>query len=164
MTPRLPPTTAYWLTGPKSRYSAPTRCPRGKKRHMVTHNYYHYYYCFLVNFCNLLFPRVYNFFYSNHIQSYIYLIYIIYNDDTNLLYKFIYFHFSYLFIIISDFLGDKTMSYGKITSLSILEQRQSLPIFTLREKLLQAVDENQVLVVIGETGSGILLFILIFSL
>ncbi|XP_063932493.1 ATP-dependent RNA helicase DHX8-like [Zophobas morio] len=50
--------------------------------------------------------------------------------------------------------GDKTMSYGKITSLSILEQRQSLPIFTLREKLLQAVDENQVLVVIGETGSG----------
>eukprot|EP00122_Pirum_gemmata_P004814 Pgem_evm1s4385 len=46
------------------------------------------------------------------------------------------------------------MSYGKVTSQTILEQRQSLPIFMLRDKLLEAIDENQVLVVIGETGSG----------
>ncbi|KAK0414294.1 hypothetical protein QR680_007254 [Steinernema hermaphroditum] len=40
------------------------------------------------------------------------------------------------------------------TSLSIREQRASLPIFQLREALIQAVSDNQILVVIGETGSG----------
>uniref|UniRef100_A0A1I7ZGT4 RNA helicase n=1 Tax=Steinernema glaseri TaxID=37863 RepID=A0A1I7ZGT4_9BILA len=40
------------------------------------------------------------------------------------------------------------------TSLSIREQRASLPIFTLREALIQAVSDNQILIVIGETGSG----------
>jgi ATP-dependent RNA helicase DHX8/PRP22 len=40
------------------------------------------------------------------------------------------------------------------TGLSIQEQRQSLPIYKLKEELLKAVNENQVLVVIGETGSG----------
>jgi ATP-dependent RNA helicase DHX8/PRP22 len=33
-------------------------------------------------------------------------------------------------------------------------QRESLPIFKLRDELIQAVNDNQVLVVIGETGSG----------
>ncbi|GFE55714.1 pre-mRNA-splicing factor ATP-dependent RNA helicase [Babesia ovis] len=37
---------------------------------------------------------------------------------------------------------------------SIKEQRESLPIFTLREDLLQAVHENDILIVVGETGSG----------
>jgi len=37
---------------------------------------------------------------------------------------------------------------------SIAEQRQSLPIFALKNELINAVTENQVLVVIGETGSG----------
>ncbi|XP_024537428.1 probable pre-mRNA-splicing factor ATP-dependent RNA helicase DEAH5 [Selaginella moellendorffii] len=37
---------------------------------------------------------------------------------------------------------------------AILKQRQGLPIYGLREKLLEAVRENQVLLVIGETGSG----------
>eukprot|EP00002_Diphylleia_rotans_P022935 TRINITY_DN4502_c0_g1_i1.p1 TRINITY_DN4502_c0_g1~~TRINITY_DN4502_c0_g1_i1.p1 ORF type:complete len:1132 (+),score=246.53 TRINITY_DN4502_c0_g1_i1:49-3444(+) len=46
------------------------------------------------------------------------------------------------------------ISFGKRTSLSIKEQRESLPIFPLRERLLEAVASNQVLVVIGETGSG----------
>lgn len=45
-------------------------------------------------------------------------------------------------------------SYGKKTTLSIIEQRQSLPIYKLREELIKAVADNQVLVVIGETGSG----------
>eukprot|EP00123_Amoebidium_parasiticum_P017098 comp23708_c0_seq1/m.40778 comp23708_c0_seq1/g.40778 ORF comp23708_c0_seq1/g.40778 comp23708_c0_seq1/m.40778 type:complete len:1218 (-) comp23708_c0_seq1:134-3787(-) len=48
----------------------------------------------------------------------------------------------------------KNPTYGRITSLTILEQRQSLPIFHLRDELLKAVEENQILVVIGETGSG----------
>ena len=38
--------------------------------------------------------------------------------------------------------------------MSIIEQRQSLPIFKLREQLIKAVDDNQILIVVGETGSG----------
>jgi len=34
------------------------------------------------------------------------------------------------------------------------EQRQALPIYTLREQLHEAILDNRVLVVIGETGSG----------
>ncbi|KNZ58552.1 adenosinetriphosphatase [Puccinia sorghi] len=45
-------------------------------------------------------------------------------------------------------------TYGKITSLSITEQRASLPIYKLRDALVKAVKENQVLVVVGDTGSG----------
>ena len=32
------------------------------------------------------------------------------------------------------------------------EQRESLPVFRLRDQLISAVSDNQVLVVIGETG------------
>ncbi|KAJ9167576.1 hypothetical protein P3X46_019198 [Hevea brasiliensis] len=39
-------------------------------------------------------------------------------------------------------------------SKSIAEQRQYLPIYSVREDLLQVVRENQVVVVVGETGSG----------
>ena len=49
--------------------------------------------------------------------------------------------------------GDKA-SLGKKTSMSILEQRNSLPIYKLKNELLEAVEQNQVLIVIGETGSG----------
>lgn len=45
-------------------------------------------------------------------------------------------------------------SYGKKTNLTIVEQRQGLPIYKLREELIKAVADNQILVVIGETGSG----------
>eukprot|EP01027_Heterolobosea_sp_BB2_P018965 GEZU01026652.1.p1 GENE.GEZU01026652.1~~GEZU01026652.1.p1 ORF type:complete len:1165 (+),score=380.96 GEZU01026652.1:84-3578(+) len=45
-------------------------------------------------------------------------------------------------------------TFGKITKLSIKEQRESLPIYKLRDELIRAVTENQILVVIGETGSG----------
>ncbi|KAK7261573.1 hypothetical protein RIF29_27887 [Crotalaria pallida] len=45
---------------------------------------------------------------------------------------------------VSDFAKSKTMS----------EQRQYLPIFSVREELLQVIRENQVVVVVGETGSG----------
>ena len=38
--------------------------------------------------------------------------------------------------------------------MSLLEQRQSLPIFKLKESLVQAVKDNKILIVIGETGSG----------
>jgi len=38
--------------------------------------------------------------------------------------------------------------------MSILEQRRALPIFQLHRELMQAIVANQVLVVVGETGSG----------
>lgn len=45
-------------------------------------------------------------------------------------------------------------SYGKKTTLSIMEQREGLPIYKLKDELIKAVNDNQILVVIGETGSG----------
>ena len=50
--------------------------------------------------------------------------------------------------------GPKGASFGKKTSMSIVEQRQSLPIYKLRDELIKAVNDNQILIVIGETGSG----------
>ncbi|PWN39059.1 P-loop containing nucleoside triphosphate hydrolase protein [Ceraceosorus guamensis] len=49
---------------------------------------------------------------------------------------------------------NKATTFGKVTSLSIQEQRQSLPIFKLRQELIQAIKDNQVLIVVGDTGSG----------
>ena len=48
----------------------------------------------------------------------------------------------------------KTLSYGIISNKSIKEQREGLPVYRLKSELLRAISENQVLVVIGETGSG----------
>lgn len=48
----------------------------------------------------------------------------------------------------------KTLSYGIISNKSIKEQRESLPIYKLKRELVEAISTNQVLVVIGETGSG----------
>ncbi|ONI30062.1 hypothetical protein PRUPE_1G229100 [Prunus persica] len=45
---------------------------------------------------------------------------------------------------VSDFALSKTLS----------QQRQYLPIFSVRDELLQVIRENQVIVVVGETGSG----------
>ncbi|KAJ6760203.1 ATP-DEPENDENT RNA HELICASE [Salix purpurea] len=48
----------------------------------------------------------------------------------------------------------KALTFGQRSKLSLQEQRQSLPIYKLKKELIQAVHDNQVLVVIGETGSG----------
>lgn len=48
----------------------------------------------------------------------------------------------------------KALSYGIISNKSIKEQRESLPVYRLKEPLMKAISENQVLIVIGETGSG----------
>ncbi|KAL5721851.1 RNA helicase [Ranunculus cassubicifolius] len=45
---------------------------------------------------------------------------------------------------VSDFAKNKTLS----------QQRQYLPIYSVRDDLLQVVRENQVIIVVGETGSG----------
>ncbi|XVF59162.1 hypothetical protein PTKIN_Ptkin07bG0253500 [Pterospermum kingtungense] len=48
--------------------------------------------------------------------------------------------------------GEAVSEFAK--SKSIAEQRQYLPIFSVRDELLQVIRENQVVVVVGETGSG----------
>ncbi|RHY16732.1 hypothetical protein DYB25_004790 [Aphanomyces astaci] len=50
--------------------------------------------------------------------------------------------------------GKSSLSYGHVSSKSMVEQRQSLPVFKLKRQLMEAILHNQVLVVIGETGSG----------
>ncbi|KAL9623341.1 MAG: hypothetical protein Q9160_002448 [Pyrenula sp. 1 TL-2023] len=42
----------------------------------------------------------------------------------------------------------------KRTYMSVKQQRESLPVFSLRNALIKAVKDNQFLVVVGETGSG----------
>ncbi|CAB9530521.1 splicing factor ATP-dependent RNA helicase [Seminavis robusta] len=49
---------------------------------------------------------------------------------------------------------NKTLSYGIISNKSLKAQRESLPIYKLKAELMAAMMSNQVLVVIGETGSG----------
>ncbi|KAA8913431.1 hypothetical protein TRICI_003191 [Trichomonascus ciferrii] len=48
----------------------------------------------------------------------------------------------------------RNQSYGKRTSMTIEEQQRSLPVYSLKQQLLQAINDNQILVVVGETGSG----------
>ncbi|KAJ2802382.1 DEAH-box ATP-dependent RNA helicase prp22, partial [Coemansia guatemalensis] len=48
----------------------------------------------------------------------------------------------------------KAVTYGKITDLSIQDQRRSLPVYKLRDLFIEAVDAHQFLVVVGDTGSG----------
>ncbi|KAL1427966.1 hypothetical protein MTO96_000307 [Rhipicephalus appendiculatus] len=45
--------------------------------------------------------------------------------------------------------GGAKASYGKKTQMTILEQRQSLPIYKLKDELVKAVMDNQILIVIG---------------
>ncbi|EKM84038.1 hypothetical protein AGABI1DRAFT_110634 [Agaricus bisporus var. burnettii JB137-S8] len=49
---------------------------------------------------------------------------------------------------------NKATTFGEITNLSIQDQRKSLPIYKLRNQLLQAIGDHQVLIVVGDTGSG----------
>lgn len=44
--------------------------------------------------------------------------------------------------------------FGKRTSLSMKEQRETLPVFKFRKQLLEAVAQHQILIVVGDTGSG----------
>jgi ATP-dependent RNA helicase DHX8/PRP22 len=48
----------------------------------------------------------------------------------------------------------KDQPLGKRTSMTIKEQRESLPVYNFRTQLIQAVRDNQILIVVGETGSG----------
>ena len=48
----------------------------------------------------------------------------------------------------------KNISYGKRTNMSLDEQRKSLPVYKLRQQILDAVRDNQILIIVGDTGSG----------
>ena len=50
--------------------------------------------------------------------------------------------------------SEVVMSESEKKKLSMKETRESLPIFPFRESLLEAVDNHQVLIIEGETGSG----------
>lgn len=50
--------------------------------------------------------------------------------------------------------NNKGVSFGKHTTMTIEQQRKSLPVYQLREEILNAVRENQILIVVGDTGSG----------
>jgi ATP-dependent RNA helicase DHX8/PRP22 len=45
-------------------------------------------------------------------------------------------------------------SFGRRTDMTIKQQRESLPVFKFRKQLLDAVAQNQLLIVVGDTGSG----------
>lgn len=49
---------------------------------------------------------------------------------------------------------NKNQSFGKRTDMSIKQQRESLPVYKFRKQLLDAVRDNQLLIVVGDTGSG----------
>ncbi|KAJ9604356.1 DEAH-box ATP-dependent RNA helicase prp22 [Cladophialophora chaetospira] len=48
----------------------------------------------------------------------------------------------------------KNQSFGRRTDMTIKQQRESLPVFKFRKQLLEAVAANQLLIVVGDTGSG----------
>ncbi|KAK3940322.1 ATP-dependent RNA helicase [Diplogelasinospora grovesii] len=48
----------------------------------------------------------------------------------------------------------KDQALGRRTNMTIKEQRESLPVYAFRDQLIKAVRENQILIVVGETGSG----------
>lgn len=48
----------------------------------------------------------------------------------------------------------KGQSFGKRTDLSIKEQRETLPAYQFRKQFLEAVSAYQLLIVVGDTGSG----------
>lgn len=48
----------------------------------------------------------------------------------------------------------KNVSYGKKVKAPIKEQRESLPVYAMRDELIKSIRENQFIVIVGETGSG----------
>ncbi|CCU75879.1 Putative ATP-dependent RNA helicase [Blumeria hordei DH14] len=49
---------------------------------------------------------------------------------------------------------NKNQSFGRRTDMTIKQQRESLPVYRFRTELIKAVHENQLLIVVGDTGSG----------
>lgn len=43
---------------------------------------------------------------------------------------------------------------GELRKIQILNQRRSLPVFAVKQELLKLIRENQIVIIVGETGSG----------
>ena len=55
----------------------------------------------------------------------------------------------------ASFIGKRDAAVSEFTKAkSMRQQREYLPIFSVREELLNVVRENSVVVIVGETGSG----------
>merc|ERR1719410_473878 len=50
--------------------------------------------------------------------------------------------------------GGRNLPVGMMRTKSLKEQREALPIYKFRDELVKAVDNHQMLIVVGETGSG----------
>lgn len=48
----------------------------------------------------------------------------------------------------------KDQSYGKREKTTIKQQRESLPVYAFQDQLIEAIRQHQILIVVGETGSG----------
>lgn len=51
-------------------------------------------------------------------------------------------------------IGTRDTAYGIRATMTIDQVRKSLPVYEFREDLIQAVRDNQIIIVVGETGSG----------
>jgi len=60
----------------------------------------------------------------------------------------------FFFSFVSTTLEQAEVSDIQKKKMSLQDTRRSLPIFPFREDLLQAVEDHQILIVEGETGSG----------
>ena len=60
----------------------------------------------------------------------------------------------YIFLWLQDEEPESNLSQAEIKKMSISETRKSLPIYPFREDLMNAVENHQVLIIEGETGSG----------
>jgi len=49
---------------------------------------------------------------------------------------------------------NKEQSFGRRTEMTMKQQRESLPVFRFRSELIKAIHANQILIVVGDTGSG----------
>ncbi len=49
---------------------------------------------------------------------------------------------------------NKEQSFGRRTDMTIKQQRESLPVYRFKSELIKAVHANQLLIVVGDTGSG----------
>jgi pre-mRNA-splicing factor ATP-dependent RNA helicase DHX38/PRP16 len=48
--------------------------------------------------------------------------------------------------------GQSTSDFSKTKTLK--EQREYLPVYSVRDKLLTAIRDNKIVIIVGETGSG----------
>lgn len=52
-------------------------------------------------------------------------------------------------------MSDKTQAVSDFaTKKTLAQQRQYLPVFAVRQELLNVIRENSIVIVVGETGSG----------